>query len=248
MISTKDVNPTLEEIRLFTTSSNDSSGNDALEEYARLTQERLAKDGLNPLATKFETGDIIRIMKGELRNMIGRVISVNGETGMVKFIPIDKHVKLDRIDYPAIHLAHHIKVGMHIKVLSGEHIGETGVVTKIVAGEGEHMNTVLFSGDSNKQVYEVLQTEVKESRDIVGGAASLNGYALYDLIEFGFKRVGIIIAFGRDDVDVLDIFGNVSKIALNEIAGKRNHFTRNSAAVDAESNPLRNRDVVTVMQ
>ena len=66
--------------------------------------------------------------------MIGRVISVNGETGMVKFIPIDKHVKLDRIDYPAIHLAHHIKVGMHIKVLSGEHIGETGVVTKIVAG------------------------------------------------------------------------------------------------------------------
>merc|ERR1712070_1149446 len=66
--------------------------------------------------------------------------------------------------------------------------------------------------------------------------------------EFGFKRVGIIISFGRNDMDVLDIFGTVSKISPNEIAGKRNHFTRNSTAVDVENNSLRAKDVVTVMQ
>ncbi len=76
----------------------------------------------------------------------------------------------------------------------------------------------------------------------------LNGYELFDMINFGFNKLGVIVRVTSDSFRVLDIFGIVHQLRPEELLGKRNYLSQRSTPTDGQGNPLVMRDNVTVIE
>ena len=64
----------------------------------------------------FVVGDVVQIVSGELRNMIGRVVGINEMIRSVTITPFNSVLKTDLI-VEADLLVKYIVAGAHIKVL-----------------------------------------------------------------------------------------------------------------------------------
>lgn len=141
-----NITPTLEELQRFRSSpkgkeNEDEEGIDKPEEEAPvppLTQ---------PRKVQFAKGDTVKVIEGDLKNLMGVVEAIDGDT--VTIMP--KHEQLhDLLKIPAGQLQKYFKTGDHVKVIAGRHEGETGFIMKI-----EGTTATLFSDLSNQEVHSI---------------------------------------------------------------------------------------------
>ena len=94
-----------------------------------------------------QRGDAVKVVAGDLKHLMGIVESVDGDKITVK----PKHKDLENIDklvFPVNELQKYFKIGDHVKVLTGKHEGETGMIVRI-----EDDVAVIYSDtDSTKEV------------------------------------------------------------------------------------------------
>jgi transcription elongation factor SPT5 len=229
MLVWESVHPTLDEVARFGPGAKrDEDGQaeamDPMAELAAAQKEREADGKVDQrLVRRFDQGDTVIVSSSELKGIVGKVVSTNVATGVVVMQPLSERGMLsEKIEMQAKTLAHYVSVGMHVKVLEGACEGETGMVQALHDRGGDTTVTILTDG-ARKEI-EVRQAQVKESVEVAAGLDSLNGYELYDLVEFGFNQHGVITSIGRDYVTVLDNSNIVRRVGAAELTAKRNNF------------------------
>ncbi|XP_017695075.1 PREDICTED: transcription elongation factor SPT5, partial [Lepidothrix coronata] len=85
----------------------------------------------------FQPGDNVEVCEGELINLQGKILSVDGN----KITIMPKHEDLkDMLEFPAQELRKYFRMGDHVKVIAGRFEGDTGLIVRV-----EENFVILFS-------------------------------------------------------------------------------------------------------
>lgn len=175
---TEAVNPTTEEIERFNSrllrSKEDADGDDdEIDASAGLTAQVAAVTA--PKIVKFLKNDRVKVIKGDLKNLTGRVISSNALAVTIQ--PDDQRL-LDPLDFPRDEVRKYFKVGDHVKVEGGAHANETGLIVRIIEADD---SAVLYSDVSQREL-SVSTQDIVESTEVSAGKDSLGNYSLFDMV------------------------------------------------------------------
>ncbi|DBA02343.1 TPA: hypothetical protein N0F65_007162 [Lagenidium giganteum] len=239
MLQTEDVNPTLDEINKFTSSLGDEEG----QENDELLNAVEADDWKNKV--DLTKGDTVRVIEGDLVNLMGVVLSTNTGNGTVRVMPLHEEIKDTILDFQLKQLMKYVKVGDHIKVVSGRYSGETGTVVAVDDSDGAPVAIVLV--DSMAREIQVRVRDLQESAEVSHGLDSLKGKELYDLVALAHGDVGVITHVGREGFNVLCQNGQSRQISDQEIQRKITS-NRAAAALDKKHNHVSVGEMVNVVE
>ncbi|KAF6200841.1 hypothetical protein GE061_005288 [Apolygus lucorum] len=184
----------------------------------------------------FSTGDNVEVCSGELINLQGKVISVDGN--MVLMMP--KHEELtEPLEFQANELQKYFRLGDHVKVLAGRYEGDTGLIVRV-----EENRIVLFS-DLTMHELEVLPRDLQLCTDMATGVDSLGQFQYGDLVQIDTQKVGVIVRLERENFHVLSMEGKVIMCKPQALHKKKEN--RNNYALDSENNTIQRRDMVNVI-
>ncbi|KAJ4935640.1 hypothetical protein JOQ06_017171 [Pogonophryne albipinna] len=97
-----------------------------------------------------QAGDNVEVCEGELINLQGKILSVDGN----KITIMPKHEDLkDPLEFPAHELRKYFRMGDHVKVIAGRYEGDTGLIVRV-----EENFVILFS---DLTMHEVLNMHGK---------------------------------------------------------------------------------------
>lgn len=235
---TAGVSPTLEELARFPDSD-------------RATLESLSgsTDSLNTLGEiSLSPGDQVIVIEGDMKNLEASVDSLewrpNASTGRPEqfaHLLADASTGLQgesaRFTIKVAHLRKIFAVGAQIRVLTGPHANEVGIV---VAIDDKTKNLVVFAAGSNKQFTVPAGGCVLSTAGLAGLAdaskpaaqvqtrsqrARSNDYSLDDLVQFevemgGEEGVGVVIRIldSENSVAVFDSLGQIRNIPCRAVS------------------------------
>ncbi|KAJ3443777.1 transcription elongation factor spt5 [Anaeramoeba flamelloides] len=185
----------------------------------------------------FEKGDKIRVIDGDLRNLLGTVEYVEDEN---VFIKPDHKLLTDLLPVPISQLSKHFDLGTQIKVIDGARKGETGIILAI---DGEY---AIFFSDSSDEEVKVFINDIQITKQISSGTDTLGQYSMFDLVDLDAQTVGVITKVETDSFKVMDNLGNVRSIKLAEMGQKRNR--RGGICVDMANQPIHTNDTVKIVE
>lgn len=122
----------------------------------------------------FSAGDNVEVCQGELMNLQGKILSIDGHLIMI----LPKHEDLhEPLEFQASELRKLFRTGDHVKVLAGRYEGETGLIVRV-----EENRVVLFS-DLTMHELEVLPRDLQLCSDMATGVDSLGQFQWGDLVQ-----------------------------------------------------------------
>ncbi|EPZ36455.1 transcription elongation factor Spt5 [Rozella allomycis CSF55] len=219
------VMPTLEEISKFTGSEKDVDLN-VLPELGQVSQAKLEK------------GDQVEVIEGDLMHLVGSVVSVEGENVKVK--PSVQNLN-ETITFKMSQLAKYFKVGDFIKVVSGKHASEKGMVVKV------EENTITFFSEISKKEIKCL---AKDVRNAIHTSSTSNSsynqlYNINDFVQIDPHNVGVIIRTEGDNLTIVDQTNNTRVIKAQDISQLRDAKSGNG--FDARNNHIKVNDTVRIL-
>eukprot|EP00922_Rhytidocystis_sp_ex-Travisia-forbesii_P054538 GHVS01080819.1.p1 GENE.GHVS01080819.1~~GHVS01080819.1.p1 ORF type:complete len:810 (+),score=159.92 GHVS01080819.1:221-2650(+) len=230
-----DVEATVAELKEFKRAKqNDES----------ITAEAQFRDVKKEASSKYLTGEIVEVYKGDLKGLIGRIKSCRDDKSFC-IIPekdegLKKEVVLERG-----HLRKKFSVGENVRVVNGLNLGDTGLITSL-EGQTAHV----FSPSSGQPFSCKVEDITSAPNEGIGpgGLSSLGGFLLGDLVQLANKQTGVIVFINRDATKTIDVLTGegVVKVPLSEIGTKRSsHLAR---AYDCNGNQFETRQVVTIRE
>lgn len=190
----------------------------------------------NDIAHNFAPGDTIIVTEGELKNLQGKIIQVNGN--MITIMPKHETLK-DPLEFPYTEIKKYFKMGDHVKVITGRYEGDTGLVVRV-----EDAYVVLFS-DLTMHELKVLPKDIQPCTDMATGVDSLGQYQFGDLVMLDAQTVGCIVRLEKENFQILSMHNKVQGVKPQSITRKKN--TMNAVALDSENNNVQVRDIVKVI-
>lgn len=184
----------------------------------------------------FSAGDNVEVCQGELMNLQGKVLSIDGN--LVSVMPKHEELK-EPIEFQAQELQKYFRLGDHVKVLSGRYEGDTGLIVRV-----EENRVVLFS-DLTMHELEVLPRDLQLCSDMATGVDSLGQFQWGDLVQLDPQNVGVIVRLERENFHVLSMQGKVV-VCKPQALHKKKEF-RNAVSLDSENNTIQRKDIVKVV-
>ncbi|CAK9801062.1 Transcription elongation factor SPT5 [Anthophora quadrimaculata] len=184
----------------------------------------------------FSTGDNVEVCEGELINLQGRIVSIDGNMIMV----MPKHEELkEALEFQASELRKYFTMGDHVKVVAGRYEGDTGLIVRV-----EQNRVVLFS-DLSMHELEVLPRDLQLCSDMATGVDSLGQFQWGDLVQFDAQTVGVIVRLEHENFHVLSMHGKVIEARPQGLTKRREN--RNAVALDSQQNTIQKKDIVEVV-
>lgn len=204
--------PSYEEVKVFRDA-------EPSERVKNLIMRTLANsiDESKRLQKSLEKGDKVKVISGDLFNLIGVVLEVNEDFVKVDFS--DSGFFNEPINFKPSELIKVFEVGNHVEVTTGNYKGLNGMIMKI-----DENRVHLFTEDNKDEVI-VLMTEIKQSGIKGYNVAQLkkrnNDLQRFDLILLNDnKTAGVVLQVMRNNVTIIDTEGVVSTYAKIQIAQK----------------------------
>ncbi|KAJ3113715.1 transcription elongation factor spt5 [Phlyctochytrium bullatum] len=179
--------------------------NPTLEEISRFTAgSSLAADIASVSLTQtsvedFTIGENVEVIRGEMKDLIGKVLSI--DNGVVTVAP-PRETNLSALKFDSKDLRKRFEEGDHVKVINGMHNGETGLVIKI---------------SSN---IDVFAKDLRQATDVSSGSTAVGAYDVQDAVQISPQEVGVIVKTDKDALTVLNQFGAISKLKVQQIVRK----------------------------
>ncbi|KAJ2852183.1 transcription elongation factor spt5 [Coemansia brasiliensis] len=240
-----EVKPTLEEIAAFAAGETDGDEQAAIAALASQAAAASAGgvDEANGLTGRdLQPGENVEVIEGDLAGVVGVVRSIESNN-IVRVEPdmgaLRRGARTGTMSFPARQLRKRFSTGDHVKVLSGRHSGETGMVLAVT----DAVATV-FTDIGGSEI-RVLTRDLRLSSDIGAGAAdqpAVVGLDVDDLVYLEGGQMGVVLKAGRDALTVLDDRSEVRTLAPRAARPARGGFER--TGVDHSGNPIRRGDTV----
>lgn len=201
------------------------------------------------LRAKRIQGDEVIVTEGDLRNLVGVVHDISDNGNMIHINSTadagGKKVDLNNIQIPRHQLKYavfllflmfflnyarkYFRVGDHVKILTGTHESETGMIVKV----SDSVAVVL--SDISHQELKALISDLQRTAEVSTGV-KFGEYALYDLIHLSQNEVGVIVRIEGDTAQVLDPNDKVRTVKLQSVMRKRD--TKTTVGRDCEGSPV----------
>jgi transcription elongation factor len=233
------------------TQSSTISSSNILQEIATQLKDTINLDS-NPnlfvenessKAMPYVLGDLVQVVTGELRNLVGKVIAINPVTKTIRIAPKNS-IYRDDIDVELGNIVKYITPGAHVKVTSGQYTGQTGRVVAINVIDQEHIAAILT--DATNTEIQCNLSHLQISDEVTTGLSALNGYELYDLVVLNENETATVIHVGAERLRVVNHTDTVKEVLPQELSGKRNTQSQRSSAFDAQQNTIKVGDTVNV--
>lgn len=263
-IETENVKPRLDELRLFQSQAAkaardeddpdyDDDDADAME--AAADSQSLLKDIASQLkdlgedeakggVTPYVRGDMVQVTAGELRNLVGRVLTVDEVNRSVTIVPMNS-VLTGATVVEADLLVKYVVVGAHVKVVSGQHTGQTGRVVSVNNVDGEHIAAILTDGMNTEIQSNVSSLQI--SSEVATGHGHLDGYELYDLVALNENEFGVVVMVGNESLRVVNHMDLTKDVVPQQLQGKKNHQSNRASGFDSQQTSIYPGDTVQVV-
>ncbi|KAF1482836.1 Transcription elongation factor SPT5, partial [Eudyptula minor novaehollandiae] len=224
-VITEGVKPTLSELEKF---EDQPEGID-LEVVTESTGKREREHNFQP-------GDNVEVCEGELINLQGKILSVDGN----KITIMPKHEDLkDMLEFPAQELRKYFKMGDHVKVIAGRFEGDTGLIVRV-----EENFVILFS-DLTMHELKVLPRDLQLCSETASGVDVGGQHEWGELVQLDPQTVGVIVRLERETFQVLNMYGKVVTVRHQAVTRKKDN--RFAVALDSEQNNIHVKDIVKVI-
>ncbi|EKX73114.1 conserved hypothetical protein [Theileria equi strain WA] len=212
VITGDSVNATLTELKEFNIDKIDGN----ISETVGMGISRAPKKLLH----YYKLGECVRVIKGELVSIIGKIISIDNEE--VEIQPKNDEVPAFKIHYTSI--IKHFEEGDNVRAIGGMNEGETGLISMI--NEANKI-AVIFSPQSGQEFkcgLEYLTCIPKEGASS-NALGAFNGYSINDLVQTSTGTVGIVIGIDRSGMfSILTEDGTKIKCTASQVICKRSSF------------------------
>lgn len=174
-------------------------------ERAKFTIEETKKYMKN-----IEKGDKVRIIKGDMRGLVGVVIETDDRK--VKISCDHDFIPTEGMDFMPDEVEKMFEVGDHVEILNGKHKGLTGDVIKVVdnvchiISEDKTEEMLVMTSDVKCSMNVVVKQ--KKNMSIQDKEKSNNELNKHDLVILNDnKTVGVIISVLKHDIVIYDTEG-----------------------------------------
>uniref|UniRef100_A0A4W6FJ37 Transcription elongation factor SPT5 n=1 Tax=Lates calcarifer TaxID=8187 RepID=A0A4W6FJ37_LATCA len=183
-----------------------------------------------------QAGDNVEVCEGELINLQGKILSVDGN----KITIMPKHEDLkDPLEFPAHELRKYFRMGDHVKVIAGRYEGDTGLIVRV-----EENFVILFS-DLTMHELKVLPRDLQLCSETASGVDAGGQHEWGELVQLDPQTVGVIVRLERETFQVLNMHGKV--LTVRHQAVNRRKDNRFAVALDSEQNNIHVKDIVKVI-
>ncbi|NWV12565.1 SPT5H factor, partial [Ptilonorhynchus violaceus] len=184
----------------------------------------------------FQPGDNVEVCEGELINLQGKILSVDGNK--VTIMPKHEDLK-DMLEFPAQELRKYFRMGDHVKVIAGRFEGDTGLIVRV-----EENFVILFS-DLTMHELKVLPRDLQLCSETASGVDVGGQHEWGELVQLDPQTVGVIVRLERETFQVLNMYGKVVTVRHQAVSRKKDN--RFAVALDSEQNNIHVKDIVKVI-
>jgi len=187
----------------------------------------------------FEKSDKVKITRGDMTNLVGRVISVTGDKVTVK---PDLEGFDEALEFSLADIVKCFDIGDHVAVVSGRYKGQAGMITSTLDMTGQLMS------DVTKDLIPVLFQDLQLSNDIPSVPTNTEGnlYKVYDIVTVNSERTfGIVVKVESNSVRAVMSDGSTRVVRFSEINKK--YDPKRAQASDIEGNALSLGDMVRIV-
>ncbi|EFN50704.1 hypothetical protein CHLNCDRAFT_142577 [Chlorella variabilis] len=234
--------PPLDELQKFNAAaqSDEGGGTDLASLVQTLQAEGGEGGGAASVAPKFEKGDRVLVVEGDLKNIQGRVQLVT-EDGGVMVTPEDAALPdfRDAIRFEPREVTKYFESGEHVKVIHGQLKGETGMVWGV---EGPFC--YIFT-DATQQELRVFTRDLTLAVATSSSLDSLGGYEMHDLVVLDNTTVGVIVNVEQDALRGRPDKPDIRVCRLPDI--KRKMMNKRASVKDGAGNDVGVGDMVDVV-
>ena len=157
----------------------------------------------------FSTGDNVEVTEGELINLQGTIMSVDGSKITMK--PLHKELT-DPLEFQANELRKYFNQGDHVRVIGGRHEGDTGLIVRVLDRQGDGPPVVVLFSDLTMHELRVLPKDLQLCTDMATGVDSLGQFQFGDMVQLDPQTVGVIVQIQREAFQVLNMHGKVQSV------------------------------------
>lgn len=225
-IQVEDVHPSLDEVLKFT--------GETPAEGAGVDLNLLADASKQTSEATLQPGDHVEVFEGEQAGVAGIVDAMSGDVVTLELL--NDALDGQKIEVPAKCVRKQFRPGDHVKVLSGKHADETGLVVKVEEG------ITTFLSDLSLKEVSVFSKDIREAAEVGSGVNVIGGYELHDLVQLDAQTAGVIFKIERETFKVLDQHGHVVTLKPHQISMRRD--SKRSVALDYNGHEVHVGDMV----
>jgi transcription elongation factor SPT5 len=182
-------------------------------------------------------GDKVRILKGELKNLAGSVIS--SQENMLTIAPQLKEIESTTLELHISDVCKFFENGDHVKVINGRYNGQTGLVL------ATDSDTVKVLGDISRDNFTVLAQDLQLTDEVAVGQTFSKKFHVNDVVTLTNETAfGIIV---KVEIDcVIAIMDNGDRRVLRAVEINKTFPPKKAICTDKEGNSLSVGDMVKV--
>ncbi|CXH82568.1 transcription elongation factor SPT5, putative [Plasmodium berghei] len=232
----ENANITLTEIRDF--NKNNTNEEDI---NLHISKSFINKNSLH----LFKKGERVKIMKGELFNLIGTITNINENVLSVNPDNLAKEFKFLPSD-----VTKYFTEGDNVTVINGLHKGKSGLISLLDYKENI---ALIFSPSLNTEFRSSIQDltgTISSSNNTVeglGGVNTLNGFSIGDLIELNDRQIGVLTYIDKNKhIRVLTNSNKILHTTIGSITYKRSAIGQ--ICKDENGNIIQSKDTIQLIK
>lgn len=129
----------------------------------------------------FFKGDTVKIISGELKNLEGVIEEADSNRQEVQ-VNVSVGDDTETLVLKEKEIMKVFKIGTHVKVIAGKHVGETGHIVLLDEEEGENGGSAILMSDYGDKEIKVFVNYLIASGEVSRGLVTVDGFELYDLV------------------------------------------------------------------
>ena len=246
-ITDENVKATVEEVQMFKEKKakgfddvDDFEGRSEISTATGIAEELADVEGTvenEATSVPFILGDSVQVIGGELKGVLGKVVSVDETNRLVRIQPQHENMTAELV-LEADMLMKHIQPGAHVKVTEGAFLAQTGKVVCITEVDGSLVAAILTDGVNAEISVNVAHLQM--TNEVAVGLSNLAGYELYDLVVLNQNETAVVTYVGQANLTVINHQGNTRRVQPMDLKGKRNGQSIRTTAFDASHNNVSN--------
>eukprot|EP00923_Selenidium_pygospionis_P048444 GHVN01083353.1.p1 GENE.GHVN01083353.1~~GHVN01083353.1.p1 ORF type:complete len:699 (+),score=75.82 GHVN01083353.1:1082-3178(+) len=190
--------------------------------------QRLSLQAAQTRAENLAVGDRVLVIAGDLVNITGTVKTIDGDTAEI--LPNDTPLSCTTIHLEKSKLLKKFSIGETVKIESGLHKGETGLIT--VLDEAKSQATVFTPSSASSIVCSLDSIRACPENSGGGNLGILNGILVGDMVTLSNHEVGIVLRIDSNRTFQVMSSDGLTKTVEPSQATKRT--SRLAAALDSD--------------
>ena len=231
----ENIEPKYEEINIFNMGKSGRDDENSNEDEGII-------EAINNISKRrrFNKGDRVRIIQGDLNGITGKVISHIDKT--VSIYPNVVELANEVLEFPEDYLVKVFMPGELVSVISGSNIGKSGFIVKI---EDDNDTAVIYS-ESTQNHYKVSCRDLILSNQLNLERETNSAFKIGDLVQINnTNTICYILNASKYFLKVIDTSNDIKNISIRDVF--QIHVNKRNTGIDSRRNPITKDNIVKVI-